>query len=59
MGPTPFCPPTALALGLSGDKAPLRPGVGMLVGFRGSSPVTLLRNGARPTTDTGRPVLSA
>lgn len=53
----PFCTaaPT-LALGLSGDNAPGL-GVGTAVGLSGSSPVTLLRSGVRPTA-RGREVLS-
>jgi hypothetical protein len=45
----PFCTaaPT-LALGLSGDNVPGL-GVGTAVGLSGSSPVTLLRSGVRPT----------
>lgn len=44
-----------LALGFKGDNAPLL--LGTALGFIGSSPVTLLRRGVRPTV-TGRPALS-
>ena len=53
----PFCTGATLALGFRGDRAPGLPGVGTAIGLSGSSPVTLLRSGARPTA-RGRPALS-